>query len=102
METTIPKISVVIPNYNASKWLRETLKAFSEQTFKDFEIIFVDDGSIDNSLEIAKEWENKISNLRIYTTRHAGVNSARIFGLNKACGEYVVFLIATMFLIVTI
>lgn len=91
METTIPKISVVITNYNASKWLRETLKAFSEQTFKDFEIIFVDDGSIDNSLEIAKEWENKISNLRIYTTRHAGVNSARIFGLNKACGEYLVF-----------
>lgn len=91
METVVPKISVVVANYNGSTFLCETLQAFSEQTFKDFELIFVDDGSIDNSLEIAKKWENKIPNLRIYATKHGGVNPARIFGLNEARGEYVVF-----------
>ena len=55
----IPKISVIIPVYNADKYLEEALSSIANQTFKDFEVIAIDDGSTDKSLEILKKYQRQ-------------------------------------------
>ena len=88
----MPKVSVVIPVYNVEKYLRECLDSVINQTLKDIEIICVDDGSTDSSLEILKEYAAKDSRIKIITqqNQHAGV--ARNNGLEAATGEFVHFL----------
>ena len=87
-----PKVSVIIPVYNTEKYLRECLDSVINQTLKEIEIICVDDGSTDSSLEILKEYANKDNRFTIITQQnlHAGV--ARNAGLAVAKGEYVSFL----------
>lgn len=64
------KISIIIPNYNNSKWLNKCLGSIKSQTYKNYEVIFVDDLSTDNSIEIAEKYNCKIVKLR--TKRYAG------------------------------
>ena len=87
-----PKVSVIIPVYNVEEYLRECLDSVVNQTLKEIEIICVDDGSTDNSLEILKEYAKKDSRITVITQQnlHAGV--ARNAGLAVARGEYVHFL----------
>ena len=87
-----PKVSVIIPVYNTEKYLRECLDSVVNQTLKEIEIICVDDGSTDSSLEILKEYAEKDNRFTIITQEnlHAGV--ARNAGLAVARGEYVYFL----------
>ena len=87
-----PKVSVIIPVYNVEEYLRECLDSVVNQTLKEIEIICVDDGSTDNSLEILKEYAKKDSRITVITQQnlHAGV--ARNAGLAVAKGEYVHFL----------
>lgn len=88
----MPKVSVIIPVYNVEKYLRKCLDSVVNQTLKDIEIICVDDGSTDSSLEILKEYaakDERISVLR-QENLHAGV--ARNAGLVVAKGEYLSFL----------
>ena len=87
-----PKVSVIIPVYNVEEYLRECLDSVINQTLKEIEIICVDDGSIDNSLEILKEYAKKDNRISVLTQEnlHAGV--ARNAGLAVAKGEYVHFL----------
>lgn len=87
-----PKVSVVIPVYNAEKYLRQCLDSVINQTLQDIEIICVDDGSMDNSLNILNDYAEKDSRIRIATQKnlHAGV--ARNHGLSLAAGEYIHFL----------
>lgn len=88
----IPKISVIIPVYNVEQYLRECLDSVINQTLKEIEIICVDDGSTDKSLEILKEYAQKDNRITVITQEnlHAGV--ARNAGLAIAKGEYVHFL----------
>ncbi len=88
----IPKVSVIIPVYNVEAYLRECLDSVINQTLKEIEIICVDDGSTDNSLEILKEYAKKDNRISVLTQEnlHAGV--ARNAGLAVAGGEYLSFL----------
>ena len=90
--TYTPKVSVIIPVYNVEEYLRECLDSVVNQTLKEIEIICVDDGSTDNSLEILKEYAKKDSRITVITQQnlHAGV--ARNAGLAVARGEYLSFL----------
>lgn len=87
----IPKVSVIIPVYNVEQYLRECLDSVVNQTLKEIEIICVDDGSTDKSLEILKEYAQKDNRITIITQQnlHAGV--ARNAGLSVAKGEYLHF-----------
>ena len=87
-----PKVSVIIPVYNVEEYLRECLDSVINQTLKEIEIICVDDGSTDNSLEILKEYAKKDNRISVLTQEnlHAGV--ARNAGLAVAQGEYLSFL----------
>lgn len=88
----MPKISVIMPVYNVENYLRETLECITAQTFKDFEIICVDDGSTDSSVEILREYAKKDSRFVLMSQSNAGGGAARNFGCSKAKGEYVIFL----------
>lgn len=87
-----PKVSVIIPVYNVEQYLRECLDSVVNQTLKEIEIICVDDGSTDSSLEILKEYAQKDNRITVITQQnlHAGV--ARNAGLAVARGEYLSFL----------
>ncbi len=86
------KISVVIPVYNTEKYLRQCIDSVVNQTFKDIEIICVDDGSTDNSLEILKEYQKNDSRLIILQQNHIGAGEARNKGIEVAKGKYIGFL----------
>lgn len=86
------KISMIIPVYNVEKYIDKCLKSVEKQTYKDSEIIIVNDGSTDNSLEIIEDYVARNKNFVCYTIENSGQGGARNFGLTKATGEYVVFL----------
>lgn len=86
------KISIIIPVYNVEKYLRECLDSILAQTFQDFEIICVDDGSTDKSLEILQEYKRKDDRFVILQQRHSGAGSARNNGIRLAEGKYIQFL----------
>ena len=81
-----PLVSIVIPNYNYAKYLRKCIESTLNQSYPNTEIILIDDGSTDNSLEIAREFSHVI---RIITQPNMGVNAARNRGLAISNGEYV-------------
>ena len=88
----MPKISVVIPVYNAEMYLRECLDSVVNQTLYDIEIICVNDGSTDNSQHILEEYSNKDSRIKIINQENQGAGAARNKGLETAAGEYISFL----------
>ena len=88
----MPKVSVVIPAYNSEKFIAETLDSMLRQTLKDIEVVVVNDGSTDGTQKIIDEYVSKHSIFKSYIQQNAGVSAARNNGLEKATGEYVVFL----------
>jgi len=83
-----PKVSVIIPVYNVEKYLKECLNSIVNQTLKDIEIICVDDGSTDDSLNILNEYAQKDSRITVLTQKNQGAAVARNKGLDIANGEY--------------
>lgn len=83
----MPKYSIVIPVYNVEKYLKRTLDSVFNQTEKDFEVIVVNDGCTDKSIEIAKNYD-----VRIVDTKHVSVSEARNIGVKYTKGEYLIFL----------
>lgn len=86
------QISLIIPVYNTSKYIRKCIQSLLDQTFKDFEIICVDDGSTDNSVEIIKELRQKDKRVILLEEQHKGVGNARNQGAKLANGKYIQFL----------
>ncbi|HHV10472.1 MAG TPA: glycosyltransferase [Clostridiales bacterium] len=86
------KVSVIIPVYNTEKYLGKAIDSCLNQTFKDVEIIIVNDGSTDKSLYIAQQYENVHQCVSVITTENKGLSEARNTGLKLAKGEYVYFL----------
>ena len=91
------KVSVVMPIYNASDYLKPAIDSVLHQTLTDIELICVDDGSTDNSLSIIKEYQQSDERVRILTENNAGPSIARNKGLVRARGKYVIFLDADDF-----
>lgn len=85
------KISVLIPVYNAKDFLHDSIPSLLNQTFEDFELICVNDGSKDNSLEILNEFAAKDSRVKVFNKENGGCGSARNFALENASGDYVYF-----------
>lgn len=86
----MPIISVIIPAYNAEKTIIETIKSVEQQTFSDFEIIVIDDGSEDQTLELLNKVES--ARLKVYSYNNSGPSVARNRGIAHASGEYIAFL----------
>ncbi|MBR7116338.1 MAG: glycosyltransferase family 2 protein [Clostridia bacterium] len=91
------KVSVVMPIYNAYEYLRPAIDSVLDQTLGEIELICVDDGSTDRSLDILKEYKDKDERVRILTENNAGPSFARNKGLARARGDYVIFLDADDF-----
>jgi glycosyltransferase involved in cell wall biosynthesis len=84
------KVSVIIPTHNRAKYLIEAIKSVLDQTFKDFELILVDDGSTDNTRDIIENFRD--NRIRYIYQDNGGVSSARNTGIKAADGEYIAFL----------
>ena len=87
----MPKISIIVPVYNVEKYLRKCVDSILNQTFKDFELILVDDGSIDTSGKICDEYNLKDNRIKAIHKENGGLSSARNAGLDIAQGEYIGF-----------
>ena len=87
----MPEISVIIPVYNSARYLRECLESVLGQTVHDIEIICINDGSTDESLQILHDFKHKDSRITIIDQKNAGVSAARNEGLAIASGKYVGF-----------
>lgn len=86
-----PKISVIVPVYNAEKYLRRCVDSILAQSFTDFELLLVDDGSKDGSGAICDEYADRDNRVRVFHKENGGVSSARNLGLDNARGEWVAF-----------
>lgn len=86
------KISIIIPIYNAAPYISRTIESVLSQSYHDFELILVDDGSKDNSLEICKSFLQNDKRVRLTTKPNGGVSSARNVGLEEAKGEWICFI----------
>ena len=85
-------LSVIIPVYNVENYLRECLESVINQTLKDIEIICIDDGSTDNSLNILKEYSKKDKRIKIITKENGGQATARNLGIRQCQGDYIAFI----------
>ena len=88
---TSPKVSVIVPAYNAEKYLERCLNSIAVQTMQDFEVIVVDDGSQDMTAAIAKQFSVKDKRFKLVQKQNGGVSSARNKGLGLACGSWICF-----------
>lgn len=87
----MPKISIIVPVYNCEKYISNCINSILEQSFKDFELILVDDGSSDRSFEICESFAKKDNRVRAIHQPNSGVSRARNRGLDEAKGEYIGF-----------
>lgn len=85
------KISIIVPVYNVEKYLKKCLDFLINQTYKNIEIICVNDGSTDNSLDILNEYANKDERIIVVNKKNGGISDARNVGISKVSGEYMMF-----------
>ena len=85
------KISIIVPVYKVEQYLPKCIDSILAQTFQDWELLLVDDGSPDNSGKICDEHAQMDNRIRVYHKDNEGVSTARNLGLDNACGEYVMF-----------
>ena len=88
----MPKISIIVPIYNVEQYIEECLNSIFLQTYKDYEIILVNDGSTDNSLDICYKYQKQNNSIKIYNKENGGLSSARNYGILHATGEYIIFI----------
>lgn len=87
-----PKISVIIPLYNTEMYIAEAIETISVQSFQDIEIIIVNDGSTDNSLQVVTDLATNNEKIRVFSKKNEGPSESRNLGLEKARGEYIYFM----------
>ncbi len=86
------KLSIVVPVYNAEKFLVKCVNSLLEQNVRDIEVILVNDGSRDKSLEICKEFAKKDSRVKVFSQENSGQSKARNVGMDVASGEFITFM----------
>lgn len=84
-------ISIIVPVYNVENYLDDCIRSIVMQTFTDWELLLIDDGSTDSSPLIAKDWKNKDERIKYFRKENGGVSTARNFGIDHARGEYIMF-----------
>lgn len=91
-ERIVPKFSIIIPVYNVEEYLDTCLESVLSQSYTDFEVVLVDDGSTDKSGEICNRWAEKDERIKVIHKSNGGLSSARNSGLDAAIGRYTVYL----------
>lgn len=86
------KISVIVPIYNSEKYLKVCIESIMNQTYTNFEVLLINDGSTDNSSNICKDFSNRYRNIKTFNLTHQGVANARNFGISKSSGKYICFI----------
>lgn len=86
------QVSIIMPVYNVEKYIAKCIESVLNQTYTNFELIVVIDGSLDNSEAIARKFEKLDSRIKVHTKPNGGISDARNYGLNLAIGEYIFFL----------
>lgn len=89
MQKANPKISVIMPVYNAEKYLKQSIESILNQTYKDFEFIIINDGSTDNSLNIIYEYANKHTKIKVIARENRGLVCSLNEGISYSKGEYI-------------
>lgn len=87
-----PIISVIVPIYNAENYLSRCIDSIISQTFTNFELLLIDDGSTDNSGRICNDYANKDKRIKVFHKKNEGVSSSRNVGINNANGEWITFI----------
>lgn len=87
----MPVVTAVIPIYNKGRYLDRCLESIVGQSLKDIEIILINDGSTDNSLEVCKEWEKRDSRIRVFDKENGGAGETRNKGIDESRGRYISF-----------
>ena len=91
-------VSIIVPMYNSEKYIERCVKSLISQSYKNIEIVIVDDGSKDNSLQLIKDYANKDSRIKVYTQSNQGPSVARNTGLDNSTGKYIMFVDADDFI----
>lgn len=89
---SLPLLSVVVPIYNGENFLKYCIESIIEQSFSDFELILIDDGSKDKSLDICNSYAEKDARIRVIATKNGGASSTRNIGMKEAKGKYIAFI----------
>ena len=84
-------LSVIVPVYNVQKYLDQCVESVLKQTYTDFEVILVDDGSTDNSGKMCDDWAQKDDRIKVVHQKNQGLSGARNTGIDTSEGEYLVF-----------
>ncbi len=87
----LPLISVIIPVYNAERYLNRCINSVVEQTYNNIEIILVNDGSTDNSAKLCDDWLVKNERIKVFHKENGGAGDTRNYGVERATGEYIAF-----------
>lgn len=98
MENINPLISIIIPIYNVDKFLMKCLESCISQTYKNIEMILINDGSTDNSGNICDEYQKRDRRVKVVHKKNAGVSAARNYGINIAKGDWIIFVDADDYL----
>ena len=86
------KYSIIVPVYNVENYINECIQSVLSQTMNDYEIILVDDGSLDECPAICDEWAKKESRIKVIHKKNGGLSSARNEGIRQSKGRYLLFL----------
>lgn len=86
-----PFISVVVPVYNSEKWIDKCIDSILAQSYVNFELILIDDGSLDSSFCIMQKYASRDSRIRVYHKENTGVSDTRNFGISQANGDWITF-----------
>ena len=98
MQTAEQKVSVIVPVYNAEKYLRQALDSILKQDYPELEIILVENMSEDGSMKICQSYEKAHKEIRLFREKKRGMGDARNTGLKKATGKYICFVDADDYL----
>ena len=90
--TNDPLVSIIVPIFNAEKYFETCIKSIIDQSYKNIEILLVDDGSTDNSPSLCDDWSKKDKRIKVFHRKNNGVSSTRNYGLSNAKGDYVAFI----------
>lgn len=85
-------ISIILPVYNSEKFLEKCIESILKQTYQNFELIIINDGSTDNSKTICEKFATAHKNVKFFNKKNSGVSAARNYGLSKAKGDYICFI----------
>ncbi|MFR1286999.1 MAG: glycosyltransferase family 2 protein [Subdoligranulum sp.] len=87
-----PLISVIVPAYNVEKFIGKCIDSILRQSFKDFEVLLIDDGAKDSTPEICDACAKKDSRIKVYHKENGGLSDARNYGIDRMQGKYVTFI----------